>query len=217
MSDGSDRMLAGFGVRLAALEGDLELLRLQIPYFLSQAVANAQLPPTARYTSFYPGPGPGQGVCKLSIDLWETTDSEADALAQRVIEYLKSQLPALKSVQIVEKSPRILPRDGLRLRGRATLSDQDVTAGRKIEGDCVHAWWPIERWNSSRGPSFAYGPQGEHYDISPDMLRSEIFDNLLAAGTCLSATAGAAASSRASGICLATGAMAGEAAIELVR
>jgi hypothetical protein len=215
--DGIERMLAGFAIRLAGLEGDAELLRLQIPYFLAKAVEKAQLPPTARYTSFYPGPGTGEGICKLAIDLRDSSVGEADALAERVVDYLKGELPAFRPARIVEKSPQILPRDGLRLRGRQMLREQDVTTGQKIGPDCVHAWWPIERWDPSRGPSYAYAPEGEHYDISTGMVQSEFFENLLAAGTCLSATAAAAASSRASGICLATGAMAGEAAIELLR
>jgi hypothetical protein len=46
-------------------------------------------------------------------------------------------------------------------------------------------------------------------------MKSATIQNLLAAGNCLSATAGAAASLRASGICLATGDFAGRLAVEM--
>jgi len=47
-------------------------------------------------------------------------------------------------------------------------------------------------------------------------MRSAVIPNLLAAGTCVSATADAAASIRASGICLATGHAAGALAASMV-
>ena len=56
------------------------------------------------------------------------------------------------------KSPRILPRDGLRLRGKYTVSEQDVLQAREHGPDAVHAWWPIETWDISTGPTYAYPP-----------------------------------------------------------
>ena len=202
-------MLAGFAIRLTGIAGDPELLRLQIPYFLTQAVEQNRLPKTARYTSFYPGPGAGEGVCKLAIDLTQTTATQANSLADQLVIYLKNEIPALATARVLEKSPDILPRDGLRLRGKYTLTEQDILDSRQISSTAVHAWWPIERWDISQGPTYAYPAVGKHYDIPPDALRSATIKNLFAAGTCLSATATAAASSRASGICLATGEAAG--------
>ena len=211
-----ERMLAGFCIRLSNITGDPELLRLQIPYFLAQAVEKNLLPPTARFTSFYPGPAQGEGVCKLALNLASTSPSQARALADQLFAHLITPIPALASSQIIEYSASILPRDGLRIFGKYTLTEQDVLQSRRHGPGSVHAWWPVEKWHISTGPTYAYPEVGQHYDIPPDALRSATIENLLAAGTCLSATASAAASSRASGICLATGHAAGKLALTIL-
>jgi hypothetical protein len=110
-------------------------------------------------------------------------------------------------------SPRVVPRDGLALNGKYVVTEQDILQGEKHAPDAVHAWWPMEKWDIDDGPTYVYPPIGEHYDIPHDALRSGCIENLYAAGTCISATSGAAASVRASGICLATGDAAGKLAV----
>ena len=210
-SDG--RTFAGFAVRLSGLAGDPEMLRLQIPYALAKAVEAGNLPPNARFTVFYPGPGQSEGICKLAVNPAEVSPAEADELAETVVRILIAKVPGFADAKISEKSPRILPRDGLRLRGRYTVSEQDVLQARQHGPDSVHAWWPMEKWDISTGPTYAYPPPGRHYDIPDDALRSHAITNLLAAGTCISASSSAAASTRASGICLATGYAAGRLAL----
>jgi len=73
----------------------------------------------------------------------------------------------------------------------------------------VQAWWPMETWEADGGPVFTYPPIGSPYAIPEEALQSDRFDNLLAAGACVSATRAATASLRAGGICLATGDAAG--------
>lgn len=214
--DAAGRILGGFSVRLAGLSGDPEMQRLQTAYSLAQAVDKDLLPRFARFTSFYPGPGEGEGVCKLAVDPNELGTREAEAFADEVVAYLKREVPGFAAAQVAELSPRVLPRDGLRLRGNYVVTEEDILQGRKHGPDSVHAWWPMERWDISDGPSFAFPPVGEHYDIPDDALCSAVIENLFAAGTCLSATSGAAASVRASGICLATGEAAGMLAISVV-
>jgi hypothetical protein len=215
-ADSSQRMLCGYAARLSGISGDSELLRLQIPYALAQAVEKNKLPRVARFTVFYPGPAVGDGICKLAVDQTELNDDQAAVFLDDVIQHLKHEIPALAQAEIVEKSPRILPRDGLRLAGRFVLTEDDVLNARVIGDDSVHAWWPIEKWDVATGPSYAYPPAGRHYDIPPDALRSAAIENLFAAGACLSATQSAAASSRASGICLATGDAAGRLAAGVI-
>jgi hypothetical protein len=213
----ADRMLGGFAVRLAGLDGDAEMHRLQTAYVLAKGVEQGVLPAVARFTAFYPGPGQGEGICKLAVDPDQLGDAEVESFANQVVEYLKRENPGFAAAEIVELSPRILPRDGLRLRGKYILTEDDILQGRKHGPDAVHAWWPIERWDKSQGPIYAYPPEGEYYDVPPDALRSSAIENLLAAGACLSATSGAAASVRASGICLATGHAAGRLAASYLR
>ncbi len=212
--EGSDgRTFAGFAVRLTGLAGDPEMLRLQIPYALAKAVDAGNLPASARFTVFYPGPTQGEGICKLAVNPAEISPAQADELAEQIVQLLISEIPSFTAARIAEKSPRILPRDGIRLRGRYTVTEQDVLQARQHDPNSVHAWWPIETWDISTGPTYAYPPPGRHYDIPDDALRGEAITNLLAAGTCISATSAAAASTRASGICLATGYAAGRLAL----
>ncbi|HEY1922917.1 MAG TPA: FAD-dependent oxidoreductase [Tepidisphaeraceae bacterium] len=213
--DSTTRMLGGYAIRFAGLGGDPDLLRLQTPFALAKAVEKGTLPPTARFTAFYPGPGAGEGVCKLAVNPDEAGAALAESFADQIVEVLKREIAGFSTARVTEKSPRILPRDGLRLRGKYILTEDNVLQARKFGADAVHAWWPIEKWDATRGPTYAYPPTGDHYDIPPDTLQSAVIDNLLAAGCCLSATAGAAASSRASGICLATGDAAGRLAASL--
>ncbi len=210
------RMLGGYSIRLAGIESDAERLRLQLPYVLLNAVNAGQLPFEARFTMFHPGPGTGEGICKLAVNPDQFPGDDMPALAARIIDHLRSQISGFAHVKILETSSKPLPRDGRRLKGKATLSEEDVLSGKQIGPDAVHAWWPIERWDPATGPSYAYPPLGRHYDIPEEAMQSNLIDNLFAAGTCVSATAGAAASVRASGICLATGHAAGLAAARFV-
>jgi len=205
----ADRMLGGYGVRLSHIASSLELLRLQIPYFLAKAVLAGELPEVARFTVFHPGPGDGEGVLKLAVHPCDSSDVEVQSLANSVLATLRSSVPDFAIARVVEQSPCVLPRDGRRLAGKYTLTEADVLTGQQLREDAVHAWWPAERWDAAKGPTYAYPPTGTHYDIPHACLQSATVDNLLAAGNCISATAMAAASSRASGVCLATGAAAG--------
>jgi hypothetical protein len=127
-----------------------------------------------------------------------------------------AQLPAFANARVLEKSPAAIPRDGRRLKGKFTLTEDDILHARRHPEPAIHAWWPIERWDISLGPTYAYPPIGKPYDIPPAALQSAELDNLLAGGACLSATPAAAASARASGICLATGDLAGNLAASLL-
>jgi hypothetical protein len=209
------RMLGGFAVRLTGLTGDVEMLRIQVPYVLARAVADGKLPPLARFTVFSPGPQPGEGVCKLAVQAEGISPGEVELFAQQIIEHLMREVEGFAIARVVEQSPHALPRDGRCLRGKMQITEDDVLTARRHGANAVHAWWPIERWDASQGPSYTYPPAGQHYDIPDDALRSAVVENLFAAGSCLSATPGAAASLRVSGICLATGDAAGRIAASM--
>ncbi len=206
----STDMLGGYAIRWAGLTGDADLLRLQIPYALNQAVIEGSLPHAARFAVFYPGPSPGEGVLKLAIPPNAFSPEQANPFVRSVILEVRESIAAFTSATIIEMSPHALRRDGRRLRGKYLVTESDVLSGKKRGPDAIHAWWPIENWDSEKGPSYDYPPPGDHYDIPPEALQSAVVENLFAGGTCISATRAAAASTRVGGICLATGAKAGE-------
>jgi 2-polyprenyl-6-methoxyphenol hydroxylase-like FAD-dependent oxidoreductase len=214
--DPRDRMLGGYSIRLSGIDGDPEMLRIQTPYVLTRAVSEEKLPREARFTLFVPGTSPGEGFCKLAVSPDHFAQEEVELFANAVLEHLKQSLPAFAGARVVESSPRAYARDGTRLRGKYVVSEQDVLGAKHHAGQTAHAWWPIEFWDRESGPTYSYPPQGQHYDIPADALHSAVIPNLLAAGTCVSATPKAAASLRASGICLATGDLAGQLAASLL-
>ena len=210
-----DRMLGGYSLGLQGIDGDPEILRIQVPYFLTRAVSEGKLAHQARFTMFVPGTYPGEGLCKLAVDPDHFMQEEVELFATAVLDCLKRNIPAFAAARVVETSPRAFAREGVRLRGKYVVSEDDVLNAKRFAGPAVHAWWPIEFWDREQGPTYSYPHEGQHYDIPVGALRSASIKNLFAAGTCVSATAKAAASIRASGICLATGDLAGQLAFSL--
>lgn len=70
----------------------------------------------------------------------------------------------------------------------------------------------MERWAAKPRPEMTYFDERDYYEIPMDCLRTAGLDNLLAAGRCISAAAGAMTSARVIGTALATGWAAGSAA-----
>jgi hypothetical protein len=103
-------------------------------------------------------------------------------------------------------------RDGGRIRGRYTLSADDVRQGRRFADAVCRCAWPIEYWDPDEGVSVEYLPPGSHYEIPLRSLQLEEIDNLYAAGKCLSADRLAHASARVVGACWAMGQAVGAAA-----
>jgi len=83
------------------------MLRLQLPYALTKAVSAGLLPPEARFTMFHPGPGPGEGICKLAVNPDHFADGEMPALAEKIISNLKSQIPGFADVKTTDASPAL--------------------------------------------------------------------------------------------------------------
>lgn len=103
-------------------------------------------------------------------------------------------------------------RDGGRIRGRYTLTVEDVRAGRRFPDAAARCSWPIEYWDPQRGVSLEHLPDGAYYEIPMSSLRLPGIENLWAVGKCLSADRLAHASARVVGACWAMGEAAGHAA-----
>jgi len=104
-------------------------------------------------------------------------------------------------------------RAGRMIIGQYVLTGEDVLAGRKFPDAVARGAWPIEQWDAKGVARFKYLPADTHYEIPARCLRAASMENLFMAGKTISADVDAIASARVMGICLATGAAAGNLAV----
>jgi hypothetical protein len=190
---------------------------------LRRAVEMGRLPATCERLALVPGTG-SNGHLSLKLNLvpadsdcppWQrVTDWEREArgLVDVVQRFLIENTASCKNARQGSVAPQIGIRSGQRIRGRATLGDQEVLSARKFASGIARGSWPMERWGHGRRPEMTFFDERDYYEIPLDCLRPLEFDNVLAAGRCLSAAAGAMTSARVIGTALATGWAAGTAA-----
>lgn len=208
--------LSGCTVQVNGLIAPEETLPIKVPYVLTRAVESGALSSPMRFSTYAPGDGPDEGFLKFSIDGSTGSDREQQVRDEvlKAIGLLKERLPSFRSVS-VSRISGVLRREGRRVLGHYVLTEQDVLSARKFPDGVVRNSWPIELWDPSRGTRYRYVPDGDHYEIPFRCLQVKGFDNLLAAGRCISATHEALGSTRVMGTCIALGDIAGQAAADL--
>lgn len=206
----NELQLAGQSILLGGVRDPGDVLPIRVPYELAQASRGGEIPRHLRFTQFVPGAQPGTGIVKLSVPpVGESREVRAREEADRVVDLLRTRLEELREARVLRRSPRVVDREGDRIRGAYTLTDDDVLSARKFHDGVVKNAWPIELWDGSRGPRYEYVPDGDHYEIPLRCLKVAALENAWAAGRCISATHRAHASTRASGTCLVLGEKAG--------
>ncbi len=208
---------AGFAVRFGGIRPhDPDRLAIAVPMALRAAFESGRAPAWLPCTAFHPGDTADQGVCKLSLP---PDRSFACALedARKVAAILREACPEFARAVIAETSPGLAQREGARLRGRYTLSANDVLSARTFPDSAARNAWPIELWPQNSRPRYRYVEEGHCGDIPVECLQSERFPNLWAAGRCLSATSEALASCRVVGVCVPLGETAGRRAALHIR
>ena len=218
LSPPAERQLAGFTIQVSGLQENDALLSIKAPYYCAQGVEQGLLPPLLRFTTFSAGDRPDQGFCKLSLDgpAGEERDRRAHDWARTLLGYLGQVLPAFSAARISATAQTVLDREGRRVVGEYTLTEDDVLGARKFPDAVVKSAWPMEIWDRSRGTVYRYVPRGEYYEIPLRCLRVPAVANLLTAGRCISATPAALASTRVMGTCMALGEQAGLAAAQCI-
>lgn len=131
--------------------------------------------------------------------------------AWTMFEEWKAVLPEFRDAHFITSGPSIGMRETRRIRGHATLTANDIRAGRPQADMIARGCWPLDRH-----PRTAEGhhdePRVPPYDIAYRTLVPQKVENLLVAGRCHSATSEAAASSRVPITAMAMGQGAGVAA-----
>ena len=208
------RQLAGYSIRIKGVSKDDEMTEVKVPYYIRKAISEKKLPPYLKFTTMSFIEGKDEGIIKLSI---APLDEEYDINrvkdeANKIQDYLVSEIPALKRSRIMKMSDNVLDREGLRGVGDYTLKTTDVTNSRKFTDGVVRNAWPIEFWDQKKGPRYQYLKTGEHYQIPLRCLKSRDITNLYLAGRCISVSQEALGSTRVMGACMSLGEEAGIAA-----
>jgi hypothetical protein len=214
-----ERQLSGFTMRIRGMKGPDDSLSLKVPFHLAQAVQEGKLPSHLRFTMLSPGDAPDEVCCKMSAsprpDVGRDDRARSDATA--VHAYLSSVLSAFHGSSIASLSPKVLDREGRRITGEYTLTEEDVLSARKFPGGGVKNSWPIELWDQAKGTVYRYVPRGEYYEIPLRCQTVRGITNLLTAGRCISVSHEALGSTRVMGACMALGEQAGRAAAYRVK
>jgi len=201
---------------------------LEVRRELRQAVEKGALPALCERLSLVPGTGAdGHFAFKFTLtaassdlSLWQQVtawERQARALVVELQRFLIANTACCRNARFSSVAPQLGIRSGRRIRGRATLADRDVLEARKSPQGIARGCWPMERWGNGPRPEMTFFNERDYYDIPLDCLRPVELDNVLVAGRCFSASAGAMSSARVIGTALATGWAAGIAAASQAR
>jgi hypothetical protein len=196
---------------------------LEVRRELRQAVEKGALPALCERLSLVPGTGAdGHFAFKFTLTaassdlpLWQQVtawERQARALVDELRRFLIASTACCRNARFSSVAPQLGVRSGRRICGRATLAERDVLNARKSPQGIARGCWPMERWGNGPRPEMTFFNERDYYEIPLDCLRAVELDNVLAAGRCFSASAGAMSSARVIGTSLATGWAAGAAA-----
>ena len=210
------RQLAGFCFKIKGIENPNDMAPVSVPYYISQAVAEKRIPSYLKYARFYQGDIADEGYCLISIPSGDSHERIRDAkkYAAAVHGILADSIDSFRNSRITEMSSVIAEREGLRMTGEYTLTEEDVLSGRKFHDGVVKSAWPVELWDREKGPSYRYLDEGAYYEIPLRCLKSRDIKNLYCAGRCISASPEALGSTRVMGTCISLGEQAGLAAVK---
>jgi hypothetical protein len=193
---------------------------LEVRRDLRRAVEQGRLPAACERVAVVPGTG-SDGHLSLKLNLlpadaggrsWQNVtegERKARALVDDLARFLVNNTAACRKARLGSVAPQLGIRSGRRILGRATLTDKDVLGACRTPLGIARGCWPMERWEESPRPEMIYFDERSYYGIPLDCLRPVELDNVLVAGRCFSAEAGAMSSARVIGTALGTGWAAG--------
>ena len=142
-----------------------------------------------------------------ATDAEELTWAEMEGRSQaaRLAEFLRREVAGFSEAFLADSAARLGIRETRRIVGEYALTEEDVLGGRKFEDGIGRSAWPIERHVRGGETHWRFLPRGTWYTIPYHALVPRGVGNLLAAGRCLSADAGAFGSARVIGPCMLEG------------
>lgn len=155
-------------------------------------------------------------IIKLNpTDPFDLSRAEIEGREQMIelVEFLKNNFEFLKNISIVSSASEIGIRESRMINGEHILTGDELVATTKFYDAVAAGDYDIDIHNpEGTGTSHHYFEAGTYYTIPLRSLIASDFDNLLAAGRCISCDHEAQASVRIMPICAATGHAAGAAA-----
>lgn len=152
----------------------------------------------------------GQSACDPFEASW--AEVEGRRQARELVEFFRRHVPGFERVYLQQTGPQIGVRESRRIVGRATLTEQDVRACAKPSSSVMLCAYPIDVHHpEGTGTHFEVAAQGHVYGIPWECQLPENFENIAAAGRCISATHEAAGSFRVMPTCMGLGEAAGTA------
>jgi len=135
-----------------------------------------------------------------------------------VINGLRKNVPGCKDAYIVSSSNRVGIREGRRIKGIFTLTEEDVLEGKDFDDGIARGAYPIDIHDPKGGKTqFSFIREGGSYSVPYRCLIPEGSKNLLVAGRCVSTTGKALGSVRLMACCMALGQAAGTGAALAVK
>jgi len=142
-----------------------------------------------------------------ATDAEELTWAEMEGRSQaaRLSEFLRREVPGFSQAFLADSAARLGIRETRRIVGEYALAEDDVLGARKFEDGIGRSAWPIERHVRGGETLWRFLERGAWYTIPYRCLLPRGVGNLLVAGRCLSADAGAFGSARVIGPCMLEG------------
>jgi len=132
---------------------------------------------------------------------------------ENVVRALRERIPGFENAYLVSSSSRVGIREGRRIRGMFTLTEEEVIERNEFPDGIARGAYPIDIHDPEGGKTqFSFIKGGGSYAIPFRCLIPEGSENLLVAGRCVSTTGKALGSVRLMACCMALGQAAGTAA-----
>ncbi|MEW5820725.1 MAG: FAD-dependent oxidoreductase [Cyanobacteriota bacterium] len=129
---------------------------------------------------------------------------------RRLTNFVKKYFPGFENAFIVNTANNIGIRDSRRIKGRYTLTTDDITSSRKFKSAVARCNYPIDIHSTNSGEGGLISlKENDYYEIPLECLETHEINNLLVTGRCISADFSAQASLRIQPTCWSMGESAG--------
>lgn len=176
---------------------------------------------------FFEAPRRGEVVVNMTRVLRASGTSAADltraeveghAQVHEAMAFLKKYVPGFEDAYLIACGAQIGVRESRRIKGRYTLTVEDIMEGRAFEGSVARGAFPIDLHDpAGKELQWIRIDRSNSYDIPYRVMVPRRLLGLLVTGRCISATHEAIASARITATAMALGQAAGAAAALAVR